>query len=77
MANVDIRDSLISLNGPNTIIGRSVVVSQLNCFDCFVSISTFQVHADVDDLGRGGHELSKTTGNAGGRVCCGVIGVAQ
>ena len=32
------------------------------------------VHADVDDLGEGGHELSKTTGNAGGRLACGVIG---
>ncbi|OAY84509.1 Superoxide dismutase (Cu-Zn) [Ananas comosus] len=29
------------------------------------------VHADPDDLGKGGHELSKTTGNAGGRVACG------
>ncbi|KAK6941984.1 Superoxide dismutase, copper/zinc binding domain, partial [Dillenia turbinata] len=29
------------------------------------------VHADPDDLGRGGHELSKTTGNAGARVGCG------
>jgi Cu-Zn family superoxide dismutase len=25
------------------------------------------VHADPDDLGRGGHELSATTGNAGGK----------
>lgn len=33
------------------------------------------VHADRDDLGRGGHELSKTTGNAGGRLACGVIGL--
>ncbi|CBI29950.3 hypothetical protein VitviT2T_012894 [Vitis vinifera] len=33
------------------------------------------VHADPDDLGRGGHELSKTTGNAGGRVGCGIIGL--
>ncbi|CAN4117664.1 unnamed protein product [Withania somnifera] len=33
------------------------------------------VHADPDDLGRGGHELSKTTGNAGARVGCGVIGL--
>ncbi|MCO5555611.1 hypothetical protein L7F22_009156 [Adiantum nelumboides] len=32
------------------------------------------VHADPDDLGKGGHELSKTTGNAGGRLACGVIG---
>ncbi|CAN6454103.1 unnamed protein product [Victoria cruziana] len=33
------------------------------------------VHADPDDLGRGGHELSKTTGNSGARVGCGVIGL--
>ena len=33
-------------------------------------------HANVDDLGDGGHELSPTTGNAGGRVACGVIGIS-
>ncbi|XP_024024681.1 superoxide dismutase [Cu-Zn] 2 [Morus notabilis] len=33
------------------------------------------VHADPDDLGRGGHELSKSTGNAGARVGCGIIGL--
>ena len=33
-------------------------------------------HANVDDLGEGGHELSPTTGNAGGRVACGVIGIS-
>lgn len=38
---------------------------------------TVVVHADVDDLGLGGHELSKTTGNAGGRIGCGVIGFAS
>ena len=38
---------------------------------------TVVVHADVDDLGRGGHELSKTTGNAGGRLACGVIGICK
>jgi len=34
------------------------------------------IHADIDDLGKGGHELSSTTGNAGARVGCGVIGIA-
>ncbi|KAI2803823.1 hypothetical protein RDWZM_001849 [Blomia tropicalis] len=60
VANVNIQDSLITLEGANTIVGRSLVV-----------------HADPDDLGRGGHELSKTTGNAGGRVACGVIGLTK
>ncbi|KAG2327425.1 hypothetical protein Bca4012_036422 [Brassica carinata] len=32
----------------------------------------FVVH---DDLGKGGHELSLTTGNAGGRLACGVVGL--
>ncbi|OMO55314.1 hypothetical protein COLO4_36053 [Corchorus olitorius] len=51
-------DSQIPLTGPNSIIGRAVVV-----------------HGDPDDLGKGGHELSKSTGNAGGRVACGIIGL--
>ncbi|XP_008811696.1 superoxide dismutase [Cu-Zn]-like [Phoenix dactylifera] len=53
-----ITDNQIPLSGPNSIIGRAVVV-----------------HADPDDLGKGGHELSKSTGNAGGRVACGIIGL--
>ena len=59
-AKVDIEDSFISLIGPNTIIGRAIVV-----------------HAGEDDLGKGGHDDSLTTGHAGGRVACGVIGSAK
>ncbi|XP_066602878.1 superoxide dismutase [Cu-Zn] [Prorops nasuta] len=60
IAKVSIKDCLIQLEGPHSIIGRTVVV-----------------HADPDDLGQGGHELSKTTGNAGARLACGVIGICK
>ena len=33
------------------------------------------VHADVDDLGKGNHKLSLTTGNSGGRLACGIVAV--
>lgn len=34
------------------------------------------VHADQDDLGLGGHDDSLTTGHAGARIGCCVIGIA-
>ncbi|XP_053986323.1 uncharacterized protein LOC128880348 [Hylaeus volcanicus] len=33
------------------------------------------VHSDEDDLGKGQSPLSRTTGNAGSRLACGVVGV--
>lgn len=38
---------------------------------------SFIVHKDTDDLGKGGHPDSHTTGHAGDRIACGVIGYAR
>lgn len=35
------------------------------------------VHEGEDDLGQGGDEGSMTTGNAGGRLVCGIIGTTM
>ena len=35
------------------------------------------IHEGVDDLGKGGHADSLTTGHAGGRIDCAVIGIMK
>lgn len=35
------------------------------------------IHADEDDLGKGNHSDSKTTGHSGARVVCGIIALLE
>jgi Cu-Zn family superoxide dismutase len=53
-AHLTLVDSKLSFTGPNSIIGRGIIV-----------------HAGQDDL------TTQPTGNAGGRVACGTIGIAK
>ncbi|KAN0009423.1 hypothetical protein ACTFIU_006713 [Dictyostelium citrinum] len=57
--------------------GVATVCIQDNIISLFGELSiigrTLVIHANPDDLGLGGTPLSKTTGNAGGRVACGIL----
>jgi superoxide dismutase, Cu-Zn family len=57
----------VSRTGTYTYILRNVRIQDL------VGRSVI-VHADEDDLGKGGHEDSHTTGHSGARIACGVLG---
>jgi len=62
---VNITDNQVQLQGQYSVIGRAFVVHE-SWYLCLSVIGICSIYEDVDDLGKGGHELSKTTGNAGG-----------
>ncbi|CAL1285483.1 unnamed protein product [Larinioides sclopetarius] len=64
--------------GSNGVATINIVDHQLRlCGPISVMGRAIVVHAQQDDLGRGGNEESLRTGNAGSRVGCCVIGAAS
>lgn len=61
IARYQMRDSVIKLRGTK----------------CNIIGRGLIIHADEDDLGKGGHEDSLTTGHAGKRIACAVIGYSK
>lgn len=59
-----------NVSGPT--FSRSYFLAGVRCSDLWGR--SLIVHADEDDLGRGGHEDSATTGHSGARIACALIG---
>jgi len=85
VAEFVLNDSQIPLSGPNSILGRAVVVHELEDDLGLGNYSEPGVQGKKlkeekkrakEELEYLLHKTSKTTGNAGGRIGCGIIGRA-
>ncbi|XP_015595570.1 superoxide dismutase [Cu-Zn] isoform X2 [Cephus cinctus] len=78
-------DAVRHVGDLGNIQANSEGIATVNITDTVISLSgannilgrAVVVHEDADDLGKGNHSLSLTTGNAGARLACGVIGVSS
>nr|ALN41965.1 sod [Cnaphalocrocis medinalis granulovirus]WPN08659.1 sod [Cnaphalocrocis medinalis granulovirus] len=63
-------------HGQNTITHVDIIDDMITLYGPYNILGrSLVVHAMMDDYGRGDNDFSKITGNAGGRLGCGVIGV--
>ncbi|ESN98522.1 hypothetical protein HELRODRAFT_185836 [Helobdella robusta] len=78
-------DSLRHVGDLGNVVADGSGVAKFEMVDSLIQLTgaesvigrTLVIHADEDDLGKGGYEDSTTTGHAGARVACGVIGIAK
>jgi len=70
LGNVEAKaDGVVALNIEESLFSLSGERSVIGC--------SMSIHAGVDDLGNGEHDLSKATGNAGECLACGVIRLTE
>jgi len=72
LGNIKSKNNLSS----GSISVSSKVISLNPCNKNSIIGRSLIVHADEDDLGKGNNKESLITGNAGGRLACGVIGLS-
>jgi len=70
--NFSFKDDAITLFGPNTIIGRTIVIHEGED-----DLGLGGLDNDGNIIDAAVHKESLKTGNAGGRMACAIIGLAK